>query len=73
MAALLALTALRSLNLGSFASLHGRLYSFTSQMPVDVLAPLSGLQQLTSLKLAMVQRAQLQHLQLPQLQELVIT
>jgi hypothetical protein len=71
-AALLALTALRSLNLGSFASMHGRLYSYTSQMPVDVLEPLSALQQLTSLKLAMVQRAQLQHLQLPQLQDLVI-
>jgi hypothetical protein len=72
-AALLALTALRSLNLGAFAGLNGRLYSYTSQMPVDVLAPLSALQQLTSLKLAMAQRAQLQHLQLPQLHELFIS
>jgi hypothetical protein len=69
-AALLALTGLRSLDLGAFASMSGGLYSYISRMPMNVLAPLSALQQLTSLKLAVVQRAQLQLLQLPQLQEL---
>jgi hypothetical protein len=39
---------------------------------VDALAPLSVLQHLTSLHLDAVRREQLQHLQLPQLQDLLL-
>jgi hypothetical protein len=68
--ALLALTALRSLQLGNYYRTGQKLYRFMSEHAVDVLAPLSALQQLVSLELVAVQRAQLQHLQLPQLRQL---
>jgi hypothetical protein len=58
------LTALRSLQLGLGSTTCGR-------QPDDLLAPLSGLQQLTTLELrGAVHRVQLQHLQLPRLQRL---
>ncbi|KAF6262452.1 hypothetical protein COO60DRAFT_1635968 [Scenedesmus sp. NREL 46B-D3] len=62
-----------NLHVGTFVSMGGRLYSFMSQQPVDALATLSALQQLTSLNLALVQRAQPRHLQLLLLQELLIS
>jgi hypothetical protein len=62
-------TGLRSLSLtGGY---EFRYFSPGAQAD-DVLAPLSALQQLTALELGSVRRVQLQHLQLPQLQQLVV-
>jgi hypothetical protein len=45
---------------------------YTSWQPDSVLHPLSALQRLTSLKLDWLKRQQLQHLQMPQLLELIV-
>uniref|UniRef100_A0A383W3M9 Uncharacterized protein n=1 Tax=Tetradesmus obliquus TaxID=3088 RepID=A0A383W3M9_TETOB len=58
------LTALRSLQINAPGN------SGPSWQQDAVLAPMSALQQLTRLKLDIVRRVQLKHLQLPQLQEL---
>jgi hypothetical protein len=57
------LTALRSLDIRAS---RGN----SSDHPDDLLEPLSALQQLTCLQLGVVRRMQLQHLQLPHLQQL---
>jgi hypothetical protein len=57
------LTALRSLDI---RACRGN----SSDHPDDLLAPLSVLQQLSCLQLGVVRRVQLQHLQLPHLQQL---
>jgi hypothetical protein len=69
-AALCSFTALRSLQLGADADSSDDAYACMHRD--DALAPLSSLQQLTMLRLDAVHKRQLQHLTLPQLQELYI-
>jgi hypothetical protein len=72
-AVLCELTALRSLQLGTAShSVHagGVVATYGNRQGIDVLLPLSALQQLTWLRLTAVSNDQLQQLHLPQLQEL---
>jgi hypothetical protein len=66
-------TGLRSLHVINTAMLADDMIGVIGGQAGDVLVPLTDLQQLTALTLNAVRREQLQHLQLPQLQELHVS